>query len=767
MSHLVIVESPSKAKTIKKYLGRGYEVISSKGHIRDLPVSELGVDVEKGFEPIFVTMKGKETVIKDIKAKAKGKDVILASDMDREGEAIAWHIAQILGLKENVKNRVIFSEITKETIKEAVKNPRPIDKSMVEAQFARRILDRIVGYKISPYLWRALRMNSLSAGRVQSVALRFICELDDKIVKFVPEEYWKFKGLFGELEAELTKVKGKSLDKDKIGTKRKAETIRKELAASEFLVKSITDKKATKKPPAPFTTSTLQQAASTILGFGVSKTMQVAQKLYEGINTPEGQTAFITYMRTDSTRLSDVALEGAEKYLVGTHGKNYHKRRIFEKKKSNVQDAHEAIRPTYPDKTPESVKDFMESDQYRLYKLIWSRFMASQSTPSQYMNKKIQIIDKEEKYLFEAKGSKMIFDGFEKFYPMKNSEKVLESDLEEEQKVNLDKLDMSQNFTKPPSRFTEASLVKMLEKDGIGRPSTYASIIRTLFSRKYVRREGKTIAPTFVGKVVNYFLTKHFPKIIQKKFTATMETDLDNVETGDRNWKVVLGEFYDTFVPTLTSMDELIKSKKLNVDMETNVKCEKCEKNMELRVGKYGPYLTCKDCKNNKSVPEDIPAYLEKGIAYFKDPSLLVESQAPEAKEIGRDCPKCGKPLVEKFGRFGKFIACSNYPECKYTENIDVKARGKCPDCGGEVVKRRSKRGSFFYTCKNNTYNGGDCEFISWDEPTDYRCEKCGSVLYVKYTKKQGEHLYCKPCKARYPLPVEDDSAPDDGSSEE
>ncbi len=758
MSHLVIVESPSKAKTIKKYLGRGYEVISSKGHIRDLPVSELGVEIDNGFEPVFVTMKGKEKVIKDIKSKAKGKDVILASDMDREGEAIAWHIAQILGLKETEKNRVIFSEITKNTINEAIKNPREIDKSKVEAQFARRILDRIVGYKISPYLWRALRMNSLSAGRVQSVALKFICELDDKIVKFVPEEYWKFKGLFGELEAELTKINGKTLDKNKVKNKKEAEKIRTELTNSSFKVKSIQDKKVSKSVPAPFTTSTMQQSASNLLGFNVGRTMQVAQKLYEGIDTPEGQTAFITYMRTDSTRLSDIALEGAEKFIQKNYGKEYHKRKTFNKKKSNVQDAHEAIRPTYPEKSPDSVKAFMEKDQFKLYSLIWNRFMASQSTPSQYMNKKIQIEDDKTKYLFEAKGSKQIFDGFERFYPQKNSEKILETDLQEKQDVNLDKLDISQNFTKPPARFTEATLVKMLEKDGIGRPSTYASIIKTLFSRNYVRREGKTIAPTFVGKVVNHFLTGHFPKIIQKKFTALMESDLDYVEIGDINWKKVLREFYEKFIPTLEKMDKLIKSKKLNVDMKTNVNCKKCSKPMEMRVGRYGPYLTCQKCKVNLSVPEDIEAYMEKGTVFFKDPEKLQEQTKKEAKEIGRDCPKCGAPLVEKFGKFGKFIACSNYPDCKYTENIDEKARGKCPECGAEVVKRRSKRGKFFYTCKNNTYNGGDCEFISWDEPTDYKCEKCDATLYVKYTKTHGEHLYCKECKSRYPLPIEEDN---------
>ncbi len=761
MSHLVIVESPSKAKTIKKYLGKGYDVISSKGHIRDLPVSELGVEIENGFEPVFVTMKGKEKVITDIKSKAKGKDIILASDMDREGEAIAWHIAQILGLKDRDKNRVIFSEITKNSIIEAIKNPREIDKSKVEAQFARRVLDRIVGYKISPYLWRALRMNSLSAGRVQSVALKFICELDDKIVKFVPEEYWKFKGLFGELEAELTKIEGKTLEKNRIKTEKQAQKIKDELEVSSFIVKSIEEKKVSKKPPTPFTTSTLQQAASNLLGFNVGRTMQIAQKLYEGIDTPEGQTAFITYMRTDSTRLSDVALDGAEKYIQKNHGKAYHKRRIFEKKKANVQDAHEAVRPTYPEKSPESVKQFMEKDQFKLYSLIWNRFMASQSTPSQYMNNKIQIEDKEGKFIFEAKGSKQIFDGFEKFYPQKNSEKILETDLKEKQDVKLDQLDMSQNFTKPPSRFTEASLVKMLEKDGIGRPSTYASIIKTLFSRKYVRRDGKTIAPTFVGKVVNHFLTKHFPKIIQKKFTALMENDLDNVEMGEQNWKKILTEFYERFAPTLESMDQMIKAKKLNADMKTTVKCKKCSENMQMRVGRYGPYLTCQACKINLSVPEDIQAYMEKDTVYFKDPEQLQEQTAQEAKETGKDCPKCGAPLVEKMGRFGKFIACSNYPECKYTENVDVKARGKCPDCGSPVVKIRSKRGKMFYTCKNNKYNGGECEFISWDEPTDYKCEKCDATLYVKYTKAKGEHLYCKECKLRYPLPEDEEEKED------
>jgi len=758
MNHLVIVESPSKAKTIKKYLGKGYDVISSKGHIRDLPVSELGVEINDNFEPTFVTMKGKDKVIKDIKKKAKGKKVILAADMDREGEAIAWHIAQILGISEDTPNRVIFSEITKDTIQKAVKDLQKIDKPKVEAQFARRILDRLVGYKISPYLWRALRMNSLSAGRVQSVALKFICDLEDKIVKFNPEEYWKFKGLFGELEAEITKINNKRIDKHRVKNKKEADQIKSELEKSQFVISNVDKKKMSRNAPPPFTTSTLQQAASNRLGFNVGKTMSVAQRLYEGIETPDGQTAFITYMRTDSTRLSDMALNVAQEYIVDQHGKQYHKRRTFgKKKKSNVQDAHEAIRPTYPKRDPESVKNIMDKDQYRLYSLIWGRFMASQAAPAKYENTKIAISDSKGKYLFEAKGSKRLFDGFEKFYPTKKKETIIKGDFKKDDSITLDKLEATQNFTKPPARFTEASLVKKLEKESIGRPSTYAAIIRTLFSRKYVRREGKSIAPTAIGNIVNFFLTKNFPKIIQKKFTANMENDLDNVELGEIDWQKVLKEFYERFSPTLEKMDSLIKSKKLNVDMQSNVKCKGCSKPMELRAGRYGPYLTCKDCKKNLSVPEDTPLYIEKGTINFKEPEKLKEQAPQNNKEIGRDCPKCGSPLVEKFGRFGKFIACSNYPKCKYTENIDIKARGKCPKCGADVVKRRSKKGKTFYTCKNNKYNGGDCDFISWNEPTNHKCENCGETLYVKYTKKRGEHLYCTQCKSRYDMPSEED----------
>jgi len=750
MNRLVIVESPSKAKTIKKYLGKGYDVISSVGHIRDLPSSELGVEMDGTFEPKFVVMEGKEKVIKEIKKKAKGKEVILASDMDREGEAIAWHIAEILGLDKKTANRVIFSEITKSAIEKAVKNPVPIDESKVEAQFARRILDRLVGYKISPFLWRVMRASKLSAGRVQSVALRFICELEEKITKFDPEEYWKFKGDFEGLEANLTKISGKSLDKNKVKNEKEATKLKKEIENSNFKVKSIQEKKTSKQAPAPFTTSTLQQTASNRLGFGVSKTMQIAQKLYEGLETSEGQLAFITYMRTDSTRISTEALDKAEKFIIENVGKEYHKKRNFVTKKSNVQDAHEAIRPTYPERTPESLKNTLGRDELRLYTLIWNRFMASQSSPAKYSNTKVEITDEEKgKFLFEASGSKCEFDGFEKFFPPTKKEKHLRTRKKEGDQISLDSINIEQSFTTPPARYTEASLVKKMEKEGIGRPSTYASIIRTIMARKYIQKEGKTLSPTILGIMVSRFLTQNFPKIIQTKFTANMESDLDNVEIGDNDWHEVLKEFYGTFDPVLGKMSKLVKEKKLNMDTKSNIKCPGCDEYLELRIGKFGAYMTCTKCNKNFSIPDDAKFYFDKNKVIFKDTKAILEQTSDNAKEIGRECPKCGSQLVEKMGRFGKFIACSNYPECKYTETLDDPARGKCPDCGAEVNRRRSRKGKVFFTCKNNKYNGGECEFISWYEPANEKCPDCGKQMFYKFTKAKGEHLFCPECSKK------------------
>ncbi len=749
MNRLVIVESPSKAKTIKKYLGQGYDVISSVGHIRDLPSSELGVQMDGSFEPKFVTMEGKQKVIKEIEKKAKGKEVILASDMDREGEAIAWHISEILGLDKKKANRVIFSEITKTAIEKAIKNPIPINEPKVEAQFARRILDRLVGYKISPFLWRVMRASKLSAGRVQSVALRFICELEEKITMFDPEEYWKFKAVFEGLEATLTKISDKPLDSNRVKNQKEAEKIKKEIEKSKFVVKNIQEKKNVKQVPAPFTTSTLQQSASNRLGFGVSKTMQIAQRLYEGVETPEGQLAFITYMRTDSTRISEEALDKAEKYINENIGKEYHKKRNFVTKKSTVQDAHEAIRPTYPERTPESLKNMLSRDDLRLYTLIWSRFMASQSTPAKYVNTKVTILDTNEKFNFEANGSECEFDGFEKFFPPSKNEKKLKIRKKNGDGISLDSIETEQSFTMPPARYTEASLVKKMEKEGIGRPSTYASIIKTILSRQYVSKDGKTLMPTTLGIMVNRFLTQNFPKIIQTRFTANMENDLDNIETGENDWHVVLKEFYDTFDPVLGKMDKLVKEKKLNMDTKSNVKCTECDDFLELRIGKFGAYLTCAKCGKNFSIPEDAKFYFEKNKVIFKDTKSILEQTADNGREIGRECPKCGADLVEKNGRFGKFIACSNYPECKYTETLDEPARGKCPSCGSEVIRRRSRKGKVFFTCKNNKYNGGECEFISWYEPSDEKCPECGGTLFYKYTKAKGEHLFCPECSKK------------------
>ena len=749
---LVIVESPSKAKTIKKYLGKGFEVVSSKGHIRDLPSKNLGVKINGSFEPEFVTLKGKESVVKDLKRQAAGKAVLLASDMDREGEAIAWHIARILDLSEKEKNRVVFSEITKSAIQKAVETPSTIQMEKVEAQFARRILDRLVGYQISPFLWRVMRMPNLSAGRVQSVALRFLCDLEEKITRFEPKEYWRFTGFFAGIESQLVSIQGKSLDKNPVETEKQAMEIKAQILAGHFSLKDVQTKTVSKKSPPPYITSSLQQDAATRIGFSVSRTMRVAQELYEGVETPEGQTAFITYMRTDSTRLSEQALDGAKDVILAQFGEEYFKRETYQRKKANVQDAHEAIRPTYPEKTPQSLQSILSADHWKLYSLIWSRFMASQMSNAKYSNTKIKISDQQERFLFEASGSVRIFDGFEKVYPSNVTEKEFDIDAKVGDGLELQKLDVSQHFTNPPPRFTEASLVKKLEKEGIGRPSTYASIIRTLLDRKYASMEGKTLFPSFLGIMVNRFLTHHFPKIIQTRFTASMEDGLDQVEMGQDDWQTLLKNFYGQFEPTIEKMQKQLDSKELYQDYETNVPCPSCGKMMTLRMGKYGPYLTCTSCtsKKNISVPEKVAVYFEGDKMFFRDVESL--HQVEEAQEIGRECPKCGSPLVKKIGRFGPFIACSNYPDCKYTENIDVKARGKCPDCGSEVVMRRSRKGKVFYTCKNNEYNGGTCTFISWNEPSDESCPTCGKPLFYKFSKRDGEHLYCPECKVKFPV---------------
>ena len=649
---LIIVESPAKAGTIKKFLGGNTKVVASMGHIRDLPKSKLGVDIKNDFEPEYINIRGKGDLIKSLKAEAKkAKKVYLATDPDREGEAIAWHLANILDIDQSSKCRVTFNEITKNAVKEAIKNPREVDKNLIDAQQARRVLDRIVGYKISPILWAKVR-RGLSAGRVQSVAVKLIVDREEEIEKFIPEEYWnmyvnlkKNKDIF---KAKLTSKNDKKIE---IHTKEEAEEILKDIDKAKFVVKEIKKAERKRNPAPPFTTSTMQQEASRKLGFTLKKTMSVAQGLYEGVKIENrGTIGLITYMRTDSTRISEVARVAAKEQIIKSYGPSYYENRFF-KTKADSQDAHEAIRPTYIDLTPESVKDSLNKDQYKLYSLIYNRFLASQMSSAIFDTISVKIDANE--YNFKANGQSLKFKGFMALYvESKDIEEKKEENKIPELKENeiLEKVDIEniQSFTLAPSRYTEASLVKTLEEKGIGRPSTYSPTITTILERRYIEKEQKQLIPTELGKVVNKLLVESFTDILSEEFTANMETEFDQIAIGKQAWKKVIREFYGPFA----------------------VEIEKANKELE---------------------------HVE-----------LVE----EVSDV--PCDLCGRMMVIKYGRFGKFLACPGYPECKNTkpfvQTIDI----KCPKCGGKIQVRRTKKKRNYYICENNPKS---CDYISWNKP--------------------------------------------------
>ncbi|KAF2955766.1 type I DNA topoisomerase [Marinitoga sp. 38H-ov] len=734
--NVVIVESPAKAKTIEKYLGSDYKVVASKGHIRDLPQKKFGVDIENGFEPEFELMPGKEKVVSELKKIAKGKKVFLAPDMDREGEAIAWHLNYLLGLDENDANRIIFSEITKNTIQEAIKNPKKIDNNKVGAQLARRILDRIVGYKISPILWRILKDYNTSAGRVQSAALKLLIDRERSIFQFKPKEFYKIYLKYLDQNIPLIKINNKKFKNESINEKKKNEII-KDLENTSFTVESVNEKKAKRNPPQPFITSTLQQSAISKFGWTSKKTMQIAQKLYEGVETSEGPIAFITYMRTDSTRVSEEAKNKAYEYLNNNFGKEYTGNFKTKKSSKKIQDAHEAIRPTDVFIDPQKAKKLLSGDNLKLYTLIWNRFIASQSSSSIYLEKTYSISDSSKKYTFEAVGRKRIFDGFEKFWQSSTTEKeyeIPESGILEPIKILSEK-----DKTKPPARYTEASLVKEMEAKGIGRPSTYSTIITTLLNRKYVIKEKNNLIPTLVGFIVSDLLEKNFPEIVDIQFTANMEEKLDKVESGEIEWKKVLNEFYNDFEKFLSNTEQKMKEKALDFYYKSNIKCSKCNAEMELQFGRFGLFLKCPNCDDNKSLPKDALGITLDNIVYI-DKDIISSSEKGNEEKTGEKCPNCGGDLIIKRGRFGKFIACSNYPECKYTAPLP--ARGKCPNCGGIVHKLKSKKGKIYYKCS-------ECEEMFWDEPSNYRCPSCNGALYYKYKNKE-EMLYCPEEKIYY-----------------
>ena len=649
---LIIVESPAKAGTIKKFLGGNTKVVASMGHIRDLPKSKLGVDIENNFEPEYINIRGKGDLIKSLKAEAKkAKKVYLATDPDREGEAIAWHLANILGIDENSKCRVTFNEITKDAVKEAIKNPRCVDKNLIDAQQARRVLDRIVGYKISPILWKKVR-RGLSAGRVQSVAVKLIVDREEEIEKFIPEEYWNmYVNLKKNKDVFKAKLVGKEEKKIEIHTKEETEKILNEIDKAKFVVKEVKKSQRKRNPAPPFTTSTMQQEASRKLGFSLKKTMSVAQGLYEGVKIPEkGSVGLITYMRTDSTRISDVARAAAKEQITQKYGEGYYENRYY-KTKADAQDAHEAIRPTYIDISPDKLKDSLTKDQYKLYNLIYNRFLASQMSAAIYDTVSVKI--DANKYNFKANGQTLRFKGFMALYvESKDTEEKEENnqipELQENETVEKVDIENIQSFTEPPPRYTEASLVKTLEEKGIGRPSTYSPTITTILERRYIEKNQKQLVPTELGKVVNNILVERFADIVSEEFTANMENQFDEIAIGKQAWKNIIKEFYGPFEKELEKANEELE----HVELVEEV--------------------------------SDVP------------------------------CEKCGRMMVIKYGRFGKFLACPGYPECKNTKPFVETIEETCPKCGGKIQIRKTKKRRNYYICENNPKT---CDYISWNKP--------------------------------------------------
>lgn len=757
---LVIVESPAKSKTIRKILGDSYQIEASFGHVRNLPTKDpstenLGFDINNNFEPKFEIIPGKQAVVKKLNDLAKKFDKIyLASDPDREGEAIAWHVRQILKVPDEKILRIVFNEITPKAVKYSVDNPRGIDMDMVQAQQTRQILDKLVGYKLSPVLWKQIGNRNLSAGRVQSVALRMICEREEEIEAFIPQEYWSIHANLDKdgktFEAELSKIKGKAVEKT-IKNKEEAQKIVDFLTSypSDFDVTKVTKKNTKRKPTAPFITSTMQRAASSKLGFGVQKTMQVAQKLYEGIEIDGTPVGLITYMRTDSVRVSDDAQSMAKDYILTNYGEKYYpeKPNSYVKGKQNVQDAHEAIRPSYPERTPESIKKYLDNDQFKLYKLIWDKFMSSQMTPADIANKTVEITAGD--YTLKAGTSKVTFDGFLKVYnDADEEEQEAEAkipDLNEGDKVKCLKVEPKQHFTQPPPRYNEASLVKALEEYGIGRPSTYATIITVIQTRKYVEKRDKALHPTLLGRTVSKQLVAQFADIMDYKFTAGMETKLDKIAEKKAIWNDVLQEFYTPFI------EEVNKALQTGerVRIESKIKCPNCGKPMVLRMGKNGSqFLGCSgypECKTMMSLNA------------LSEESLQEQSNEPEVCE--EKCEKCGSDMIFKTGPYGKYMECTN-ETCKHRKPYRKSTGVKCPKCGeGMIVERKSKRGTIFYGCDKYP----DCDFTLWNEPTGETCPDCGSLL-VKKVLKKGDVITCSNMKCRYKKEVTGESADESGA---
>ena len=741
---LVVVESPAKAKTINKFLGRNYVVKASMGHIRDLPPKELGVDIDNEFRPKYALIRGKGKVIKELRSAVKNVDSIyLAADLDREGEAICWHLAHELKKAKKPIYRITYNEITKGAIQTAINNPGQVNQALVDAQQARRILDRLVGYQISPILWRQVK-SGLSAGRVQSVAVRLICEREAEIEAFVPQEYWIITaGLKGKatnpFDAKLLQV---GSEKGSISTygfpidEKRANEIAEDAKAKQFIVKDIRKRERKRRPVPPFITSTLQQEAARKLRFTAKRTMAISQQLYEGLEIgAEGSVGLITYMRTDSTRVANEALTEARTYIKKTYGDDYlPARAVRYRGKKRAQDAHEAIRPTSVERTPESLKPYLSSEQYRLYDLIWKRFVASQMNPAILDVTTIDISAGE--YLFRATGSIIKFRGFMTLYMESRDESKTDSEGDSQadailpelaigELLELLKLTPKQHFTQPPPRYTEATLVKELEEKEIGRPSTYAAIISTIQDRDYVTKESGRFVPTDIGKLVNHLLIQGFPDILDVKFTARMEEQLDEIEEGKLDWVATLKAFYQPFSSALIAAPDIMYNARKEMEEESDQICDKCEGKMIIKWGRYGRFLGCSnypECSNIKP---------------------LTENDAPPSEDEPTDeiCDKCGRPMVIKTSRAGgKFLACTGYPKCKNAKSSSTGVN--CPEegCDGYIGERRSRRGKVFYGCSNYP----DCKFVLWYKPVPKACPQCQTPFLIeKTTKTKGRHLVC------------------------
>jgi len=689
---LVIVESPAKAKTIGKYLGKNYIVEASMGHVRDLPKSRLGVDIDNNYTPKYITIRGKGELIDKLRKAAKKADkVYLATDPDREGEAISWHLANILKISEDETCRIVFNEVTKSAVKASIKEARKIDLDLVDAQQARRILDRLVGYEISPILWKNVKWG-LSAGRVQSVALKLICDREKEINEFIPKEYWSIdctlKKEKKKFPVRLSTYKGKKIE---INNEEMSDKIIKEVEAGKFVVQNIKKGKKSRNPLPPFTTSTLQQDANRKLNFMTKRTMSIAQGLYEGVEIKGyGTVGLITYMRTDSVRISEEAQGNAKDFIENTYGEKYapSSPRIYKGKK-NIQDAHEAIRPTYVEITPQIAKENLNAEQYKLYSLIWNRFVGSQMASCELNTNSIDILNGD--YKFKASGSVITFDGFMKIYEYSNEDddnSVLLPELEENEELKTESLKGTQHFTQPQPRYTEASFVKLLEEKGIGRPSTYAPTISTILGRNYIIREKKNLVPTELGDIVNNIVSEYFNQIVDVDFTADMEKKLDNVEEGNESWTKIVGEFFDPL----------------------KIAIEKAEKEIS---------------------------------------KVVIEDKVSDVK-----CEKCGRMMVIKRGRFGEFLACPGYPECKNAKPIVEELDVPCPDCGKTIVVKKSKKGKKFFGCMGYP----DCKFVSWYEPVKEKCPNCNSHMLLKYSKTRGKYIQCANNECNYKEEIKKDS---------